>query len=147
MEVMRLSELSKGMKFPDYDYTLSSHIIEKYLSGVEANDPLYVDDLYAKESGFGCLIVPPTTISIYVTPSRVLRTVDKAPPAGLIQAGQRYEFYRPTKRGDTVTVRASIEDLFERKGRQFVVLKGEALDPHGNRISVSYLTFIWPPQP
>lgn len=146
METMRLSELHKGMKFPEYEYKLRSDIIEKYLAGVEESDPLYLDERYAGESSFGMLIVPPTTISVYVTPSRVLRTIGKTPPPGMIQTGQRYEFHSPVKRDETVLVRASIEDLFEKKGRQFVVLKGEAFHQRGNRASVSYLTFIWPSQ-
>lgn len=146
METMRLSELHKGMTFPEYEYKVRIDIIEKYLAGVEETDPLYVDEGYARESSFGMLIVPPTTISVYVTPSRVLKTIGKAPPPGMIQTGQRYEFHSPVRRDETVLVRASIEDLFEKKGRQFVVLKGEAFHQNGTKASVSYLTFIWPSQ-
>mgnify|MGYP000076500192 CR=1 FL=1 len=91
MEVMHLSELKKGMKFPEYNHTLSHDIIKKYLAGIEESDPLYLDENYAAQSLFGHLIVPPTSISIYVTPSRVLKTIDKKPPPGMIQTGQRYE--------------------------------------------------------
>lgn len=147
METMLLSELRKGMQFPEYRYTLRDEIIKKYIESVEESDPLYVDEEYAKESCFGYLIVPPTTFAIYVTPSRVFRTIEKKPPPGLIQTAQRFEFYHPIKRGDTVTVRVSVHDLYQKKGRDYVVLKGESFDPKGYMATVSYLTFIWPSQP
>jgi len=147
MEAMHLSELKKGMKFPEYIHTLSDDIINKYLAGIEENDPLYLDKDYAAQSIFGHLIVPPTSISIYVTPSRVLKTIKKKPPSGMIQTGQRYEFYHPIRVGETVTVRGSIEDVYQKKNRVYVVLKGEAFDSQGTMAAVSYLTFIWPSQP
>jgi len=110
MEEMYLSEFSKGMVFPEYSYTLSEDIVKKFIAGVEESNPLYTDEEYVKKSSFGCLVVPPTTISIYVTPSRILKTIDKKPPPGQIQAGQRYEFHRPIKVGATVTVKAVVED-------------------------------------
>lgn len=101
MEFMHISELSRGMAFPEYEYTLSEDIIKKYLEAVEAGDPLYGDAAYAKGQVFGHIIVPPTSISIYVTPSRVLRTLGEKPPAGLIQTGQRFGFYNPIEVGET----------------------------------------------
>ena len=147
MEVMRLSEISKGMTFPEYRYTLRADIIKTYLQAVEEKDPLYTDEVYAIRGPFGQLVVPPTTIAIYVTPSRVLKTIEKSPPPGMIQTGQRFEFYRPMKVGETVSVHASIDDLYQKKGRDYVVLKGTSLNEAGKRAAVSYLIFIWPPQP
>jgi acyl dehydratase len=147
MEVMYLSDFSKGMAFPEYSYTLSEDIVKKFIAGVEESNPLYTDEEYAKKSSFGCLVVPPTTISIYVTPSRILKTIDKKPPPGQIQAGQRYEFHRPIKVGATVTVKAVIEDVYQKKGRDFVVIKGEAYNQDGQKAAVSAITVIWPPKP
>ena len=146
MEVMNLSEFSKGMEFPEYTYTLSEDIIKNFLAGVEENNPLYTDKNYAEKSGFGCLVVPPTTISLYVTPSSVLKTIDKKTPPGLIQAGQKYEFYRPVKLGATVTVRSVVEDVVQKKGRDFVAIKGTAYNSDGEKAAVSTITVIWPPQ-
>jgi len=146
MEVMLLSDLEKGMKFPEYDYTLTKDIIDKYLEGVEEGDPLYTNEDYAKRSGFGHLIVPPTTIALYVTPSRVFKTINKKPPSGLLQAGQRFEFCGPVRVNETVNVKTFIEDVYKKKSRDFVVLKGEAFDSNGNLASSSSLTFIWPSQ-
>jgi len=145
MEVMDLSELSKGLKFPEFKYTLSEDIIEKFIASVEESDPLYTDEDYARVSGFGHRIVPPTTISLYVTPSRVLKTLNKKPPPGSIQAGQRYEFLRPIQVGETVMVRVTIDDRYQKKGREYVVMKGEAYNKDGELAAVSALTFIWPP--
>jgi hypothetical protein len=48
------------------------------------------------------------------------------------------------KLGETVSVHASIDDLYQKKGRDYVVLKGASLNEAGKRAAVSYLTFIWP---
>jgi len=144
MEAMLLSDLKKGMEFPEYNYTLTENIIVKYLKGVEESNPLYTDRNYAERGGFGCLIAPPTTIALYVTPSRVLRAINKKPPPGLLQSGQRFEFNAPVKVNDTVNVRAFIADVFKKKNRDFVVLKGEVFDSNGILAGSSTLTFIWP---
>jgi len=146
MEVMLLSDIKKGMEFPEYNYTLTEGIIGKYLKGVEESDPLYIDQDYAKRRGFSDLIVPPTTIALYVTPSRVLKTINKKPPSGLLQSGQRFAFYGPVRVNETVNVRTFIEDVYKKKNRDFVVLKGEAFDSNGNLVGSSCLTFIWPSQ-
>lgn len=143
---MHLIELKKGMTFPIYRYTLRPDTIKTYLEAVEESDPLYTDEELATQSLFGHTIVPPTTIAIYVTPSRVLKTIEKKPPPGMIQTGQRFEFYHPIRIGETVTVKASIDDLYQKKGRNYVVLKGEGVNEQGQRAAVSYLTFIWPSQ-
>ena len=115
MEVMNLSQFSKGMGFPEYKYTLSEDIVKNFLAGVEESNPLYTDKDYAEKSSFGSLVVPPTTISLYVTPSSVLKTIGKKTPPGLIQAGQKYEFHRPIKLGDTVTVKSVVEDVVQKR--------------------------------
>jgi len=146
MEVMNLLEFSRGMEFPEYTYTLSEDIIKNFIAGVEERNPLYTDRDYAEKSSFGCLVVPPTTISLYVTPSSVLKTIDKKPPPGLIQAGQKYEFHRPIQLGATVTVKSVVEDVIQKKGRDFVSIKGTAYNPDGGKAAVSTITVIWPAQ-
>ena len=47
MEVMNLSEFSKGMEFPEYSYTLTEDIINNFIAGVEESNPLYTDKAYA----------------------------------------------------------------------------------------------------
>ena len=144
MEVMRLSELRKGMKFPDYEYTLRPDIIETYVKAVEETDPLYTDEDYARQGPFGARIVPPTTIAIYVTPSQVFKDIGKKPPSGMIQTAQKFEFLYPVTIGETVTARASIDDIYQKKGRNYVVMKADAYNKKGDRVASSYLTFIWP---
>jgi len=146
MEVMTLSEFSKGMVFPEYSYTLSEDIVKNFLAGVEESNPLYTDEAYAEKSSFGCRVVPPTTISLYSTPSAALKTMDKKSPPGMIHASQRYEFLSPVKLGDTVTVKTVVEDVYQKKGRDFVVLRGEAYNPDGQKAAVSVITIVWPPE-
>ncbi|MCP4681227.1 MAG: MaoC family dehydratase [Desulfobacterales bacterium] len=146
MEVMNLSEFKKGMEFPEFSYTLSEDIVKNFIAGVEETNPMYTDKAYAEQSSFGCLVVPPTTISLYVTPSSVLKTIGKKTPPGLIQAGQKYEFHRPIKLGDTVAVKSGVEDVLRKKGRNFVSIRGTAYNPDGKKAAVSIITVIWPPR-
>ena len=143
---MTLSEFSKGMVFPEYSYTLSEDIVKKFIAGVEESNPLYTDEVYAKKSSFGCRVVPPTTISLYSTPSAALKTIDRKSPPGMIHASQKYEFLNPIKPGDTVTVKSVVEDVYQKKGRDFIVLRGEAYNPDGQKAAVSIITIVWPPQ-
>ncbi len=53
---------------------------------------------------------------------------------------------RQLKVRDTVTVKATVEDVVQKKGRAVVSIKGEAYNPDGQKAAVSTITVIWPPQ-
>jgi acyl dehydratase len=87
------------------------------------DDPLYVDDAYAREAGYPSVIAPPTLVC--ETCQYAHRPPDEhgyighawdLPVSGcrLIRAGNDYEFFRPVLPDDRISVTWTLEDIAER---------------------------------
>lgn len=87
------------------------------------DDPLYVDDAYAREAGHPSVIAPPTLVC--ETCQYAHRPPDehgyighawRLPVTGcrLIRAGNDYEFFRPVLPDDRISVTWTLEDIAER---------------------------------
>lgn len=144
MKELLFDDMSKGMKFPDIVYTLTTETIEKYLEAIDDLNPLYLDDDYAGKTPYEGVIVPPISMGIYSTVSSVIKALGVKTPPGLIHAQQRFEFTGLVRPDDILTVKTIVEDKFEKKGRKFVVLKSEVFNQKGVKIGTSWLTPIWP---
>ncbi len=144
MKELLFDDMSKGMKFPDIVYTLTTETIEKYLEAIDDLNPLYLDDDYADKTPYEGVIVPPISMGIYSTVSSVIKALGVKTPPGLIHAQQRFEFTGLVRPDDILTVKTIVEDKFEKKGRKFVVLKSEVFNQKGVKIGTSWLTPIWP---
>jgi hypothetical protein len=57
-------------------------------------------------------------------------------------AGISYSFSRPFEPGESVTIKVSVEDFFEKSGMEFVVVLTEATDAAGEVIHSHKATFI-----
>jgi acyl dehydratase len=57
-------------------------------------------------------------------------------------AGISYSFARPFQAGESVTIKVSVEDFYEKSGMQFVVVLTEATDAAGELVHAHKATFI-----
>ncbi|MEJ0069827.1 MAG: MaoC family dehydratase N-terminal domain-containing protein [Pseudomonadota bacterium] len=96
----------------------------RYFALALADDnPLYVDEAYAREAGYPSVIAPPTLVC--ETCQYAHRPLDRdgyighawaLPVSGcrLIRAGNDYEFFRPVLPTDRISVTWTLEDIVER---------------------------------
>jgi acyl dehydratase len=82
--------------------------IKNFADAVGDNNPLWIDEEYARKSRFGMITAPPTflyNVNHGSTPAvwgnSTLRTFDFS----LLYAGAELEFFRPIRRGDEFTVK------------------------------------------
>ncbi|BCL75707.1 3-hydroxybutyryl-CoA dehydratase [Jeongeupia sp. HS-3] len=97
------------------------------------NNPMHIDDEFARETRFGGRIIHGMLTAALV--STVIGT--RMPGPGVIYLSQNLRFLKPVKIGDTVTATASVSELFPDKQRARLttvcsvrgetVLDGEAL--------------------
>jgi len=57
-------------------------------------------------------------------------------------AGQRYDWERPFRPGETVGVKLAVDDVYEKGANQFAVLLAEFRDDDGAIIHTQHTTFI-----
>ena len=123
------------------------------------DNPLYVDDAYAKAAGYPSVIAPPTLI--VESCQYAHRAPDEEgyighewqlPVTGcrLIRAGNDYEFVRPVLPDDRISVTWTLEDIVERSSSRggtqlFVTSVARYRDAQGALVATNRETLVYQP--
>lgn len=123
------------------------------------DNPLYVDDAYAKKAGYPSLIAPPTLICETSQYAHHAPNADgyighewqlPVPNTRLVRAGNDYEFIRPLLPTDRISVTWTLESIVEkpsaRGGTQlFVSSVARYRDAEGQMVAVNRETIVYQP--
>ncbi len=101
--------------------------IRKYAKAIGSNNPLWLDEDYARSTRWGGIIAPPTFVDRF-TPFYVLGDDDSqgylggpmpivTPFKNGFSAGDEYEIIKPVRPGDVISVSTSLGDIYEKQGR------------------------------
>ena len=132
----------------------------RYFALAMADDnPLYVDDAYAREAGHPCVIAPPTLIC--ETCQYAHRPPDAdgyighewaldVPNCRMIRAGNDYEFMRPVLPTDRISVTWTLEGIAERNSSRggtqlFVNTVARHRDAAGEIVAINRETIVYQP--
>jgi acyl dehydratase len=123
------------------------------------DNPLYVDDAYARKAGYPSVIAPPTLICESCQYAHRAPNADgyighewhlPVPSARLIRAGNDYEFMRPVLPTDRISVTWTLESIVEkpssRGGTQlFVSSVARYRDAQGEVVAINRETIVYQP--
>jgi acyl dehydratase len=138
---------------------LSRASIRYFALAVDDDNPLHLDDTYAREAGYPSLIAQPTLIVetgqyAHAKPDEngYFSHEWKLPVSGFrtVRAGNDYEFFRPVLPTDRISVNWKLESIVE-KGRSgggtqlFVVSVARFFDADGELIAVNRETQVLQP--
>lgn len=93
----------------------------------------YWDDAYAREH-HGALVAPPTFCVNFAIKPFVATTLDRELGINLlmlVHGEQEFEFLEPVKAGDVIETTGTVAELFEKSGKDFVVVKTCSKNQHG----------------
>ncbi len=123
------------------------------------DNPLYVDETYAKEAGFPSVIAPPTLVC--ETCQYAHRPPDTDGYIGhewhlpvadcrIIRAGNDYEFMRPVLPDDRISVTWTLENIVERSASRggtqlFLTSVARYHDAVGELVAVNRETLVYQP--
>ena len=104
-----------GQKSEPRSIDIEKGAIIKFAQAIEDDNPLYNDEMVARDSRYGGLIAPPT----------FLRSVGvDSPPYPfdmpfnrMLDGGSDWEYFHPVRAGDRITAISEIADINERIGR------------------------------
>jgi acyl dehydratase len=139
-----------GTTFEPVTATIDTESIKAFARALGETDPLYVDEAAAKASPFGALVAPPTYPIAFMAQS-MAGAAGSFEQLGLnfmtlVHGEQEFEYTRPVKAGDTLTLTARIADVSEKQGRSgildILVLETEARDPEGKPVFTSRQTLV-----
>ena len=123
------------------------------------DNPLYLDDAYARAAGYPSVIAPPTLVC--ETCQYAHRPPDESGYIGhewrlpiaacrLIRAGNDYEFFHPVLPTDRVSVIWKLEDITERPSSRggtqlFVTSAARYVNQDGETLAVNRETVVYQP--
>lgn len=117
---------------------LSRASIRYFARAVGDDNPLYTDEEYARRHGYDGVIAPPTLICETNQYVDLPRDADgfaghdwhlTVPGTQKVRGGNVYEFHRPARPGDVITVRWRLTDMVERTtrdGRAMLIVTSRA---------------------
>lgn len=109
-----MRQQSLGVESAPQTMEVERGAIIKFAQAIGDNNPLYIDEVAARESRFGGLIAPPTFLRSAVS-ARPDLPFD-VPFERVLDGGSDWEYFVPVRPGDQITSVSRIEDINERNG-------------------------------
>lgn len=130
--------------------TVTAEHVADFARALGDPNPLYVDASAAARGPFGAVVAPPTYPIAFMTQA-MAGGMDTFLELGLnfmtlVHGEQEFEYRRPIRAGETLTLTGRIADVYEKTGGSgtldFVVLETEATDADGSPVFFSRNTLI-----
>ena len=133
--------------------------IRYFVLAMGDDNPLYVDDDYARQAGYPSVIAPPTLVCETCQYAHQSPNADgyighewqlPLPASRLVRAGNDYEFMRPVLPSDRISVTWTLENIVEksssRGGTQlFVTSVARYCDAAGEIVAINRETIVYQP--
>lgn len=122
-----------GHELPTSVLPIERSRLQFFAKAIGETDPVYTDAAAARNAGYPDLPAPPTFLFAAELDSgasdRLLADL-QIPIAKLLHGEQSFTYYRPACVGDTVTVRSTITDIYDKKdgALEFVVKTSRAIN-------------------
>ncbi len=117
--------------------------VRKFAEAIGDQNPIYVDETYAKNSRYGRIIAPPTfvrTLEYGVIEGLVI------PTEGLIHGEQQFHFERPLYVGESLWCSYCLGDTYSRSGSlgkmTFLIFEEKGVTSQGETVFTSRSTVI-----
>ncbi len=105
-----------GVKGPSLIYEVEKGIIRRFARAVGDPNPLWQDEDYARKTGYGGVIAPPTFI-LTLGFDQLQQVLDSGPSLTVLHGSTELECYQPVRPGDAVTVTTRIKNVRERQSK------------------------------
>jgi acyl dehydratase len=114
-----------GIDSAPLTYEVEKGAVIRFADAIEDPNPVYRDEVAARDSRYGGLIAPPTFLrSMAPGPATVEA---RSPLTRTLDGGSEWEFFYPVRPGDLVTVTVKLASVVQRTGRlgQMIILTRE----------------------
>lgn len=104
-----------GVESDPITYEIEKGHIARFAEAIGDENPLFTDEIKARNSRYGGIIAPPTFYRA-LRPGSLPESAD-SPFTRNLDAGSDWEFFEPIRPGDRITVTIKLSDVVEREGR------------------------------
>ena len=129
-----------GHELPASVLPIERSRLQFFAKAIGETDPVYTDAAAARDAGYPDLPAPPTFLFAAELDSgasnRLLKDL-QIPLAKLLHGEQSFSYHRPACVGDTVTVRSTVSDIYDKKNGalEFVVKTSRATNQQGELVA------------
>ena len=118
--------------------------IIKFAEAIGDTNPIFNDEVAARQSKYGGMIAPPTFLRSMS--AGTLKVDFRNPYSANLDGGSEWEYFEPIRPGDRITVTTKIADIYERAGRLgnmlFLVRETNYVNQFGNTVAKQRTTGI-----
>ena len=115
-----MSRQAIGQKSEPRSIDVEKGAIIKFAEAIEDDNPVYNDEMAAREGRYGGLIAPPTFLRSVVVDRPAYPF--EMPFTRLLDGGSDWEYFVPVRAGDRITAISEIADINERTGRMGLMI-------------------------
>lgn len=129
-----------GHQLPPSELTLERGRMRAFARAIGETDPVYTDLKAAHEAGYADLPAAPTFLfaaELDSGASSELLAQLGIPLSKLLHGEQGFTYHRTACAGDTITVRSTLTDIYDKKGGalEFVVKSSQAHNQRGELVA------------
>ena len=118
--------------------------IIKFAEAIGDTNPIFNDEVAARQSKYGGMIAPPTFLRSMS--AGTLKVDFRNPYSANLDGGSEWEYFEPIRPGDRITVTTKIADIYERAGRLgnmlFLVRETNYVNQFGKTVATQRTTGI-----
>ncbi|MET7932515.1 MaoC family dehydratase N-terminal domain-containing protein [Streptomyces sp. NPDC005322] len=144
---MALDQSFVGRSYPPTaPYEVGREKIREFAEAIGDPHPVYTDPEAARALGYPDVIAPPTFV-FAITFKAAGRQVVEDPQLGLdysrvVHGDQRFEYTRPVRAGDQLTVTSTIDSIKSLAGNDVLSVRGDVHDGAGDHVVTSFTTLV-----
>ena len=125
-----------GHELPASVLPIERSRLQFFAKAIGETDPVYTDAAAARDAGYRDLPAPPTFLfAAELDSGAAFQLIEdlQIPIAKLLHGEQSFTYHANACAGDTVTVRSTVSDIYDKKNGalEFVVKTARAVNQHG----------------
>ena len=129
-----------GHELPASVLPIERSRLQFFAKAIGETDPIYTDVAAARAAGYPDLPAPPTFLfaaELDSGASERLIAAMQIPLAKLLHGEQSFSYHRPACVGDTIVVRSTVSDIYDKKNGalEFLVKESMVSNQHGKVVA------------
>jgi acyl dehydratase len=124
----------KGKQHPPFEYEVGREKIREYAWAVGETNDVHFERYAAQARGFKNVVAPPMFCVVYSARAMGPAILDPELAINLalmVHGSQEFEWGEPVVAGDVITTQVTLNDLYEKDGKEFYVFGSESKNQDG----------------
>lgn len=134
---MAMNPNAQGKTYGPFKYKAGLEKMKEFARAILEDDPHYLDEESAAKSRHEGVIAPPTFCVNFNMQPYVECVLDPQVEIDLfrfVHGEQTYEFHQPVKDGMVLVTTGQIEKIWEKDGKEFIVVRSESRLENGEPV-------------